>query len=467
MFKALLNIPLLLKKIPLLILSILFFINGCAHQNYLDEGLRHINNNQYEAAVEQFTLALREEPNDTNTKNNLNIAKKALYDWALALTPKADVAFHANHLGKALLLYGKSAQITKDVYSVKRYKEVYSILRSQSIVNANVIDNALGFTNETFAAIDGIITHRTSQDTLSFSQSNPVFEIQQSTQNAITQYISGTQLIANPELVELQHKLQQVTRQKHAYLKDINEFTNKHSSEKSTIKKLSAQLQRIDRSLSASNLSDAQQANYTKQATSIRSKLTNAKKKEKNVQKNVHKAKQGYQESNNDINHIAHSLSVTSAVVEIPVYSDYIYQQDIQKNILSGVMHLRVNNVTRTATINVISEDTSHPAHPIINLANNPMQVLNQQQLTPQYKRELFAIGTRLINELIAEKKSSFLYKAQDASDLENKLTFLVQHGLITHQKASLEVATQLNNILTAEFGHGGFFNINQLLHLY
>lgn len=454
------------KKISLLVMF-LFFMTGCAHQNYLDEGKRLINSNRYEAAVEQFTLALREEPNDANTKNNLNIAKNELHKWALALTPKADTAFHANQLGKALLLYGKSAQITKDPHSVKRYKEVYSILRSRSIVNADVVTNGLGFNNSTFAAIDGIITHHSAKDKLSFSQSNPIFEIQQSTQEAVTQYISGTQLIANPALVELQHKLQYVSRQKRSYQQDINEYKNKRSNEQSKIQKLSSQLERIDRSLLASNLSGEQQKTYTNQASSIRNKLTNTKKKEKSAQKNINKAKQSYLQSSNDINHIASALSITPAVVEVPVYSDYIYQQKVQKNVLSGVMHLRVNNITRTATINVASEDISHPAHPTINLAENPMQVLNQQQLTPQYNNELLNIGTRLINELIAEKKSTFLYKAQDASNLEKKLTFLVQHGLITHEKTSPKIVAQLNTILTTEFGHGGRFNINQLLHLY
>jgi hypothetical protein len=467
MYKTPSAVRLFSKSMPIFMASLLLLLSGCAHKNYMEEGQKFAQTNQYEAAVEQFSLALNEEPDDVATKNQLNIAKKQLNNWAVALEPKADDAFSDNHLGKALLLYGKSAQITQNPYAVKRYKEIYATLRSQSMINANVLTNKLGISNVTLASIDGIKGSKVGSTSLSFAQSNPIFEIQQSTQDAVTQYISGSQLIANPQLIDLQHQLQDVKRQRHEYNQDINHLSNESHNERSNVQNLSGQLQRIEMSLSATNLSSAQLANYNQRAATLRSQLSSAKSNEKSVVRHLNNAQHSFNSLSKKLHHIADDLSLTPAVVEVPVYSDYVHQEFKQTNTLSGVVYLNVNEVTRTASVNVGSSDTSHPAHPTINLAANALRVLSQQQLKPQYDTERFNIGLRLVNELIAEYKASYLYQAQDSTDLEHKMTLLVQHGLITHDGASKNASTILNDMLIVEFGRGGIFNINQLLHLY
>ena len=101
------------------------FLSGCAHQNYMEEGKKFAQSNQYEAAVQQFKLALNEEPDDEATKVQLANAQQQLTTWATKLDPIADQSLTNNHLGKALLLYGKSAQVTKSQHAITRYKKVY------------------------------------------------------------------------------------------------------------------------------------------------------------------------------------------------------------------------------------------------------------------------------------------------------------------------------------------------------
>jgi len=455
------------KSAPVFLASLLFMLSGCAHQNYMEEGQKFSQSNQYEAAVQQFNLALNEEPDDVVTQKQLQNAKSQLNQWALALEPKADTALKNDNLGKALLLYGKSAQITKSEHSVKRYKSIYAKLRNESMVTANVIANKLGINNTTLNKIDGIRANKSATTSLSFAQSNPIFEIQQSTQEAVTQYISGSQLIENPELVDLQHQLQDLRSRRNQYDHEISSLRNESHNERTHIQRLSSQLQRVEMSLSATNLSNSQLTRYNQQAANLRNQLSNAKRNEKSVAHHLNEAQHSFNSVSDKFHHLSEDLSITPAVVEVPVYSDYVHQEFHQTNTLSGVVYLNVNKVTRTASVSVASSDTSHPAHPTINLAANPLDVLSQQQLIPQYNTEQFNIGLRLINELIAEHKSSYLFKAQDATNLDNKMTLLVQHGLITHEQASSNAVKNLNDMLVTEFGRGGIFNIKKLLHLY
>lgn len=458
----------ILTKIRISLLTLfLIILSGCAHQNYMEEGQKYIQNNQYESAVEQFSLALNEKPEDESTKQLLAQAKQQLHSWASTLEPAADNAYQANNLGKALLLYGKSAQITKNPHAVQRYKNIYNTLRSKSLIKAKVQKNQLGFNDIMLSNIDGIKYSNNATTSLSFAQSNPIFEIQQSSQDAVTQYISGTQLIANPELVDLQHQLQDVRNNRLHDEHDISSLRRDTQSQRSKVRNLSNQLQRVEMSLATPNLSSGQKANYTQQASSLRSQLNSAKNTERSLNSDFERAKRSYNRLSDKIQHLATDISLTPPVVEVPVYSDYVYQEFKQTNMLSGVLYLNVNNTTRTAAVSVASTDTSHPAHPTIDLAANPLIVLSQQQLTPEYSNERYKMGLRLISELIAEHKATYLYNAQDSANLENKMTLLVQHGLVTNEGASAKAVTILNGMLITEFGQGGIFNVNRLLHLY
>lgn len=448
-------------------MTILALLNGCAHQNYLDEGLKYVQTNQYEAAVEQFTLALNEQPDDIKTQTALANATQKLHDWATALEPKADAALENGQLGKAFLLYGKSAQITTNPYSVKHYKGLYSTLREKSIIHAQISPNKLGITDVELNKIEGIKANKNAKVLLTLSQSNPIFETQQSTYDAVVQYISGSQLIANPELIDLQHQLQNNRNKQRSHQRKLSQLRSSYNEANSQAQSLSSKIQRVEMRQLATNLSNEQHAAYKQQISTLRNQLSTAKNKKESANKKLSKTKKNAANLSKKINRISNDLSFTPAVIEVPVYSDYTYQEFKQTNILSGVVYLRVNNAMRTASVKVSSSDVSYPAQPTINLAPNPMTVLSKQQLTPQYNSERFQIGLRLINELIAEHKASFLYQAQDSVDLDKKLTLLVQHGLVTNDGASETALAMFTNILTTEFGHGGVFNVNRLLNLY
>ena len=359
-----------------LMTSAIAIMSGCAHQNFMDEGKKYAQSNQYEAAVEQFKLALNEEPDDANTQQQLKLAQAQLDQWANALAPIADNAFQQKNLGKALILYGKNAQITKSPHAVKRYKTIYEQLRNQSIVNAKVKSNTLGFDDTMLNSIDGIKYSDTATSTLTFSQSNPVFEIQQSRQDAVTQYISGSQLIANPELVELQHELQDIRNRRRHYERDMSNLRHQAQSQRNEVQNIASQLQRAEMKMTASNLSDNQRASYNQEVNSLRSQLNSVKQQERNSTRDFDHAKSDYRRLGDKMQHLATDISLTPAVVEVPVYSDYVYQEFKQTNSLDGVLYLNINSVVRTAGVAVASTDVSHPAHPTIDLAANPLNVL-------------------------------------------------------------------------------------------
>ncbi|MDP2562747.1 hypothetical protein [Psychrobium sp. 1_MG-2023] len=458
------------RALSFFIVSAVLLLSGCAHKNYMESAENLMVSQQYELAVQEFTLALKEKPNDQLTRDKLTHAKSLLASWATDLLVKAQHAETNGQTAKALLLYAKVAQLTPNSSATSAYQRLYRELRDKSQIKVNIQPNNIYLDNTVAVNIDGlqVVNKRNSNiKQLKFAQSNPIFEIQQSNSTALTQYISGSQTIANPDILDLQHQLADIKDDRYSIKRSVRKLTRQLNQHKKSLQQFTSRKQSLEMKLLATNLTTERKQSLERQLSDVNNEHKYHKKQHEKAASRLTKQRKKLNKINHQQEHIADALIHTPPVVEVPVYTDYEYIQQHQTNTLTSVLYLTVNKITRTAKVMVDSQDDSHPAHPIIGLAANPMEVLNKTALSPRLAQERVHIAQQLLTQLVDEQYLNYFYQAQQTNNIDEKFDSLVAHGLMKRAGANQDAASQLQQMLSLEFGQGAHFNINQLLHLY
>ncbi|NRA60911.1 MAG: hypothetical protein HRU25_08350 [Psychrobium sp.] len=443
-------------------------IGGCAHQNFMDAGKEHITNERYELAISEFTQALHERPDDLQTQSQLKSAQTQLNRWAVALEARADEARKQQHLGKALLLYGKVVQVTNSRHAITQYKKIYQQLRQQSVIHAKLTKNSMAVSGAQISMVEGIKFNATTKKPLmlDFSSSSPVFEIQQSSSTAITQYIVGTQLLENPQMAKLRHNMIEQREDREHMRHELGKLTSKYHHQQEQKRRLVSRKHHLETQALKSNLPGDQQQQLRQQLTTISSQLSKVQRQISKSSQRIDRQRHRLSDNHHALDEMVSELSHTPAVVEVPVYADYEYQLRHQTNSLSASLFLSVNRVMRTANVQVSSKDTSHGAHPSIGLAADPMQVQSKNQLQPQFEQQLKVMSKRLLTELVDEHRLAFYFRANKEDSINKQLDLLVFHGLVTKSGAIEKAVVKTKDLLRVQYGQQGEFDVNRLLHL-
>ena len=452
----------------LLIAVFSMVIGGCAHQNFMDAGKKHIINERYELAINEFSQALNERPDDLQTQSQLKFAQTQFNRWAVALEARADEARKQQHLGKALLLYGKVVQVTNSSHAITQYKKIYRQLRQKSVIQAKLTKTSIAVSGAQIGMVEGIKFNAKTKKPLllDFSSSSPVFEIQQSSSTAITQYIVGTQLVENPLMTKLRHEMIEQREDREHMRHDLGELTNSYHHQQDQKRRLVSRKHSLETQALKSNLSGTQQQQLQQQLTTISSQLSKVQRQISKGSKRIDRQRRRLSDNHHTLDEMVSELSHTPAVVEVPVYADYEYQQRHQTNSLSASLFLSINQVMRTANVQVSSKDTSHGAHPSIGLAADPMQVQSKNQLQPQFEQQLKVMSKRLLTELVDEHRLAFYYQANKEDSINKQLDLLVFHGLVTKSGAIEKAVVKTKDLLRVQYGQQGEFDVNRLLHL-
>ena len=459
-----------LKSSLIVMVVSLLLLGGCSHRNFIKAGQKFYATEHFELAVAQFEQALTEKPDDQETINQLQQAKSALIAWANQLEVKADNAVVAGHNGKAMLLYSKVLTITHSEYASKKYRELYNELSLKSSVSAQWLPNKLGLNANVFSDIDGLNLIGQSAIKLNLKKSNPIFEIQQSSLAKTEQYISGSQMISNPEFSEIQHQIRSHQNEQHLVRDHLSDSRHQVSHQQDRVVQLQNQQQSLQQNQLRTELSASNKQSLSTQLNQISSRLDAARQAVDNSRRHRKQYQRQLSHNRHELSRLIDQLSYTPAIVSAPIYSDYTYQIQQQKNLLSAQLFLTISdrgtNNTRAANVMVSSEDQSHPGHPILNLGPNPMQVKSQPQLIPLFNQEIKLISQRMLTEFVDEHRHRYILLASRSDNSDQQLEWWVAHGLVTKQGAVDGIAAKIRQRLALEYGVGGEFDINSLLHL-
>jgi len=451
-----------------LVITCLLILNGCAHQNLTDAGQQFMAQQQFELAVAKFSAAAKEEPDNKETAQQLAHATSQLNNWIGNLEQQAVLAQKNQQLAKSLLLYGKVFQITRSPVANSRYKAIHQKLRAQSVLDVSLSNKGLKIRPQQVSEVDGLLlSSKRYARVLKFSQSTPIFDIEQSTTTLQTQYVSGRQTIVNPELLKLQdaiahnEELEHDTDDKIDYLsRKIRQLQHTKNTQKTQTSSLITQL-------TASNLSSVKKLQLEQHLATVNYSLAQTTNQLQDRQHSLNTLRQLDRRQLEETNALAHDLAYLSPTVQVPVYSDYQYQIQHQTNSLAATLYLTINNQVRPASIRVESTDQGHAAHPAIELAHDPMILSNKNQLAAQLNQQRDLAVKRLLTELVDERKLDFYHQSQQAINSDKRLALLIKHGLVTRDGANKQVSEQIKQMLILEYGNGGEFTINKLLHLY
>lgn len=451
----------------------LLLLSGCSHQNLIESGQKHLAQQQFELAVAQFEQALAEKPNHQPTIVKLQQAKDALNRWALQLEHKADLARNSSQLAKAMLLYSKVAQLNQSPHSIDQYKSIYHTIRKESSVHAKLIPSNVGVSERDVLEIDGLILHGNGDAPMQllFKQSNPIFEIQQSKLTKSVEYVSGSQLISNPEFSEIQHQIRHHQNNNHNLRNKLTSNQRRLSKYDNELNRLKNQQLSSQQRLLKTKISATERQKINSELAKINQKITTLEQKTSNVQQQEDKYQHKLSHNSDKLSRLIDQLNYTPAVISAPVYSDYHYQVQHQENSLSAQLYLtdvkQRKPSIRAAQVIVRSIDESHPAHPTVGLPADPMALKDQRQLTGEFSNELKQIARRLLKELVDEKRHQFLREASQTANIDRQFSLWVKHAMVTKEGPLPDIAQKIQQTLIMEYGIGGEFNIEELLHRY
>jgi len=115
------------------LLIVLYLLAGCA-PSYYSEGRKHVQRQDYDAAIEAFETALQENPEDTRMIRELGIVhfKKKDLDKAFPLLLKAFIADSTD--GRTLFYLGSTYELTQQLpYAIDIYRRYVDVSRWQGI----------------------------------------------------------------------------------------------------------------------------------------------------------------------------------------------------------------------------------------------------------------------------------------------------------------------------------------------
>jgi len=455
------------QKFWLVIIGLLT-LSGCTHQNLIDAGQQLMAQQQFELAVAKFSAAAKEEPNNVKTAQQLALAKTQLTNWAVNLEQQAKMAEQSQQLEKALLLYGKVFQITHSPTANSRYKTLHQKLRAQSVLDVSLSNKGLKIRPQQVSEVDGLLlSSKRYARVLKFSQSSPIFDIVQSTTTMQTQYVSGSQTIINPELIKLQDAIAHNEEQEHDTDDSIDYLSRKVRQLQHKKNTLKSQTSSLMAQLTASNLNAGQKSQLQQRLAAANYSLAQTNNQMQDRQHSLSALRKLDRRQLEETNALAHDLAYLSPTVQVAVYSDYHYQVQHQTNSLAATLYLTINKQIRPASIRTESTDQGHTAHPTIELAHDPMILSNRNQLAALLNQQRDLAVKGLLTELVDERKLDYYQQAQQAINSDKRLALLIKHGLVTRSGANKQVSEQIKQMLILEYGNGGEFTINKLLHLY
>lgn len=463
--------PLSTRLIPLLLLTLLS--TGCAHKRLVKDGEDLNRQGRYELAVEKYKKALALKPKDKKTQQNLAFAEEELNHWLDEIYSQAIAAKQQGLQGRALLLYGKVAQLRKDSDAFSNYKQLHQQISEQAYYKLalHIPDDLSGNIARRLKhvrLIDKANQDNSNEFTAKINYSSPKFSSQKVKKQVTQQYVSGSETITNPDYTHLQQDIAEDRQH-------ISEYTGKVDYQSHAVEDLRYHLRDLakDKEIAQLRMNDAKpgSSQYYHRRNEV-NRLTAAiseKEHQLSAQNSkldafIHKLDDYRKVLDKHLN----ELSYLPPTVEQEVYSDHTYALKQVTKTAAGNVSLSVKNgPTKTKSVNVKATDETHKAQPVIELSYNPLVLPSDEDMTINYRQKVASEAESLITAHARDHRKNLKEQAQRQSGVDQKLEGFVRYGLSGDDGVEDQTARKMRRMLEQEFGITGEFRINQLLKLF
>jgi hypothetical protein len=438
-----------------LVMIALGTLAGCAHQRLVDSAQDHLHQGRYELALREYDQALRQKPDHAKSQMGYRAAKHHLDAWLQNLQQAADHAYDNHQPGKALLLYGKLAQARGDSASLESYRELYSQLKQQYRLQVDLAFEAFDaeLFDDSFRHVAGLEVLPGAADQYRFSLQNLNGNVAYTDETRQQDYLSGVEVIANPDFVHLQDDIEHLRS-------DVYNSRQTYRKHRKRHRRLERRLQRAQTELDNFEGNEAQLEQQRETLTELQHRLNNSEKKLNKYQRRCRRAER-------NLEHHYERLSYTAPTVERDLFSTYRYDVTLLSQILTADLVYLLNDVERSNQVAVEHTDFEHGHHPTIELPAKASVRLSDETLRDRLQAQAGARVTDILRGAVREHREAFLLAARSSDSPSDRFEYWVAYSLAGDGARNRNVEADLRRHLALEFGNSAEFSVNQLLDLY
>jgi tetratricopeptide (TPR) repeat protein len=437
---------------------IVTFLSGCAHTNILSQGDTYAEQGRYELAMVQYDKALQLKPDRDDTRDKFKQAQMSFQHWLQTINDAADVAYDRNQKGRALVLYGKvlASQSSEENHQAEtRFQALHSALSNQSLLKVKVSYPLPAFGHNIETDIADIIpilddyTGLPNQREYSFALEEFGEKIVEQDEEFVGEYISGAQLVGNPEIDHLQNRIHHIHRE----MKELRRDRKKY---KHRIKDAGRTIARIEEEQDDNPELDTEQE--SKELKQAKAQLHRARRK-------LHKINDELEDQEDRLYNTIHQLAGTPATIIVDVYSPHSYFVTHSAYILKGEVLVTTAGRTVAYPLEVVDNDSYHDAQPLLDLNADPLVQISAKALSAELHASARIVAQNFIRDEVQEYRAGLLTSAEGAIGINSRFEKLVSYGLSGRNGVSQRVANQMEEELQADYGVQGEFPVNKLLY--
>ena len=460
------------SSLLLLLLSTLL-LSGCAHKKLIDAGEDFNREGRYEQAVSQYRQALALKPDDRVTQLKLDSAQRKLDNWLDELFKQAKAAKQDKHHGRALLLFGKVAQLRRDSYALNQYKQLHQQLSNQyrykiAVNSPTTLGANLGRSLKGVKVIKTVNKTNANEFSVTISHGQPTFDSSKKTMERKEQYVSGVVTVPNPDFIHLQQdigedrdRIEQLSNE----LDHQSQILKSRQRESDLLRKdLEIAKLRLQQSTAASPEYSRLQRNVDHYQQALNQSHRYYDKDAKafdSIDKKLHNSQEGLSQ------HLD-KLSYLSPTAKQDVLSDYHYEVDEMTRTASTRVTMTFNDQpAKSKNVTTSFSDETHDEHPRIKREFDPLALISDKKLTQQLYQQARKQAEQAIADHAKQYAENLKHSANQTVGVDDKMEAWVGYGLSDGSGVDQRTAYQMQHQLRQEFGIAGQFPINSLLDLF
>ncbi|WP_431686330.1 tetratricopeptide repeat protein [Hahella sp. NBU794] len=448
-------------------------VTGCAHRNLIKDGEEYYAQGRYELAVERYEEALKLKPNDKDTQNRLQQARRDFTAWLNQVRSAANTAYDRNNLGKAMLLYGKVAQATHEQSAWDRYNSAYQTIATQHQFrikldsDRRVFGDDLGYGVAGLQLVNKVNSKLGNEARVSMSRAPVHYNLSESVVPEVQQYVSGQVMVSNPDFIRLQGDVSDQRYQLDRAKDNMRDARRDFKRERRELESTERDLAKEESALNKLNLTDPQYDTQKREVDRLKDKVSRQREEVRRADDEVDKRGRKLDRADHKLDSLLTEFSMVPPTVMEDVYSDYHYERYILTKTASSALVMEVDGRRSDTPVNVVSEDDYYDDHYTIGLARKSAMVESDLDMEARLNTEVRIAAQNRLKALVSDYKQSLLLEAAQVVGNDDRFDAWVAHGVAGSPGVDGFLADKMRQYLELELGRGGELDINALLTLH
>lgn len=451
---------------------LLMGLSGCAHQRYTENANDYLLQGRYELAVQEFEKALRIEPDHPQNQAAYRVARENLDIWLDGIELAAKEAYSRHQSGRALILYGKLAQLRPGRQVLSRYRQLSREIAAKHLFQVDLHYDPAVFGSDVGEGIAGLVTqpgadYRGELTHIRLRLGDYQSKITYADEIHTQSYLSGVETVVNPELLGLQQAIQ---RQQADVRESRRELRHQRKHLRQSVNNRDDARRIVDNTQARLDLQKPGSEKYLALSESLAVKSADLDTWERRLGKSrrqLKKVERRHHAAERQLADLYEQLSTVPPTVDEEIYSDYDYRVGILTQTMAAELSIGVDNKWQVSSVLVRASDSEHKAHPTINLSAKSAALPGDRELQLQVNDHAVNAAREFLLTSVAQHRQLLLASAEQTPDPAQRLEYWVAYSLAGDRSPNHAVEADIRRHLQLELGRAGEFPVRQLLDLY